>query len=267
MRNAGSTGLREVSVLLAIGWITGCAPDPAAKDQLHNGYDALEHRQYDQADAIAHAYLTKTPQGPGSAEALYLEGRVLEARAEYANDAAQSRAQMDAARDVYSRGLALPAVPNVQARLHAGLANVAYFEDDYGTAVREWQLAYPNLEKPDDRAWTLYRIGICQQRLGWFEQADRSFQAVREQYGGSEPANRSAAHEGAKGFYVQVGAYSDASHADKSVTALRAQGLNAQKAQEPGKQVVRLGPIPSYADARALKARLSGQFPEAIITP
>ncbi len=256
-----------VFVLLAIGWLIGCGPDPAAKDQLRSGYDALERRQYDQADAVAHAYLNKTPHGPGSAEALYLEGRVREARAEYAGDPAQAHAQMEAARDAYNQGVAVPAVPAVQARLHAGLANVAYFEDDFGTAVREWQLAYPNLEKAEDRAWTLYRIGLCQQRLGWFEQADRSFETVIQQYAGTEPANRSAAHQGARGFYVQVGAFTDASHADKTVGALRAQGLNPQKATEPGKQVVRIGPVPSYADARALKVRLSAQFPEAIITP
>lgn len=282
MRNAGSTSLREQShttpaprqfplaacvLLLVVATIAGCGPDPAAKNQLRSGFDALDHRQYDQADAVAHAYLNKTPHGPGSAEAFYLDGRVHEARAEYAADPAQGRAEMAAARDAYNQGLGIPAVPGVQARLRAGLANVAYFEDDYGTAVREWQLAYPNLEKADDRAWTLYRIGVCQQRLGWFEQADRSFNAVREQYANTEPANRSAVHEGAKGFYVQVGAYSDATHTDKAAAALRAQGLNPQKALEPGKQVVRIGPVTSYAEARALKARLSAQFPEAIITP
>ena len=165
------------------------------------------------------------------------------------------------------RGLALPSIPSTQARLHAGLANVAYFVDDYGTAVREWQVAFPNLEKPQDKAWTLYRIGLCQQRLGWFAEADRTFQSVRQQFPGSEPANRAAVHEGAKAFYVQVGAYADAAHADKTAAALRAQGLNSVKGQEPGKLTVRVGPVPSYADARAMKARLSVQYPSAVIFP
>ncbi len=267
MRNAGRAWVGSVTPWLMLASSSGCAPDVASKQQLHSGYEALGQHQYDQADAIANAYLKKTPSGPGSAEALYLQGRVHEARSETDGDPAQMRSELDAARDAYTRGLAMPAVPATQARLHAGLANVAYFEDDYGTAVREWQLAYPALEKPEDKAWTLYRIGLCQQRLGWFAQADRNFNRVRQQFPNTEPANRAATHEGATAFYVQVGAFSDASHADKTAAALRAMGLNPVKAMEPGKQLVRVGPVANYADARALKARLSPHYPGAIITP
>jgi tetratricopeptide (TPR) repeat protein len=250
---------------------TGCVPDnSAAKEQLNAGYQAFDRKDYEGAMADADAFLTKNPNAPGSAEAFYLEGRVYEERAEtagFGGDMAGVKTNLDKERYAYQRGLESPSVPKVQALLHAGLANVAYHLDDYGTAVREWQVSYAAIEPPDAQAWVLYRIGLCQQRLGWFSQADRSFQSVRTQFPSGEPAVRAAAHEGATCFYLQVGAYKDFPTANLTVSSLRAQSLTAAVVAGPDEEVVRIGPLPTFAEARAVQIRLASNYPSAVIVP
>lgn len=247
----------------------GCVPDNGpAREQLNAGYISLDRKDYDGAMATAEAFLQHTPRGAGSAEAYYLEGRVHEAKAqESGGDIEASKAHLDAARIAYTRGLTEPSAPKVQALLHAGLANIAYHLDDYGTAVREWQVSYAAIEPAEAKAWVLYRIGICQQRLGWFAQADRSFQLVRTQYLGSEPATRAAQHEGATGFYVQVGAFKDFLNANRTVSSLKTQGLAAEVVALPSEEVVRVGPLANFADARAMQIRLITKYPTAVVVP
>jgi TolA-binding protein len=265
MRNAiFVAGLSLAGLLL-----TACAPDPGpAKEELNTGYRAFQSQDYDGALADAEKFLQHTPNGPGSAEAYYLEGRVYEQRAQTTGtDSAASKSDLDSARNAYTRALTVPSAPKVQALIHAGLANIAYHLDDYGTAVREWQVSYAAIEPPEAKAWVLYRIGVCQQRLGWFPQADRSFDVVRANFPASEPAQRAAQHEGATGFYVQVGAYSDFANANRSVSSLKTQGLSAEVVAEPTEEIVRVGPLANFAEARSLQIRLIGSYPGAVVVP
>ena len=265
MRNAMfAAGLGLWAMMLG-----GCVPDNGpAKAQLNAGYAALDRKDYEGAMTDAEAFLQHTPNGEGSAEAYYLEGRVHEQRAaESGTDTEAAKSNLAAARIAYTNGLAQPSAPKVQALLHAGLANIAYHLDDYGTAVREWQVSYAAVEPAEAKAWVLYRIGLCQQRLGWFPQADRSFQMVRAQYPDSEPANRAAQHEGATGFYVQVGAFKDFMNANRTVSSLKVQGLTAEVVALPTEEVVRVGPLPTFADARAMQIRLIAKYPGAEVVP
>jgi tetratricopeptide (TPR) repeat protein len=209
--------------------------------------------------------------GPGSAEALYFEGRAYEHRAETAaaaNNEAGSKQDLQNAQWSYERATQQTPSAQLEPLLHAGIANVAYFQDNYEKAMNEWAQAYPGLQGNDTKAWVLYRIGLCQQRLGRFEQADTNFALVRQQFPTSEPAARAATHQGARAFYVQVGAYTDARNADGAVATLKSQGFTATKATEPsGKQAVRVGPAQTYADAKTLKSRLLEKYPTAMIEP
>ena len=252
----------------------GCAPttSPQSRQQLNTGYQALEHKDYNGAITAAEQFLHDHPSGgPGTAEALYLEGRVYEERAtseEAQNRQSQAKLDLQTARETYVHALSLPADPKVVALIHAGVANTAYFQEDYPTAMNEWAVAYPNIPQPDAKAWTLYRIGLCQQRLGRFDQADRTFATVQQNFPGSVPAHRAAEHIGARAFYVQIGSYADAANADRIVASLQSQSYRASKAVGPsGRQEVRVGPAYNYADAKALLARLEPAYPDAIIEP
>ncbi len=267
--------MRNASYLVLAGLaVGGCgnSTNQSGRQQLQAGYQAIAHDDYDGAMRAAEQFLHDHPQGGGgTAEALYLEGRVYEHRA--TTEEAQGRqgeAKMDlqTARSTYVKALSLPSEPRVTALIHAGVANTAYFQDDYSTAMNEWAVAYPQIPQQEAKAWILYRIGVCQQRLGRFDQADRSFAQVRQQFPDSEPVKRAISHQGARAFYVHVGAYSDAAGADKTVASLQSQGFRASKmVPQPNRQEVVVGPAYTYADAKALRGKLVSSYPGAVIEP
>ena len=269
--------MRNASYLLlglAALTVGGCGNSvtPAGRQQLQVGYQAIAQNDYEGAMRAAEQFLHDHPQGGGgTAEALYLEGRVYEHRAtSEESQGRQGEAKMDlqTARSTYVKALSLPAEPKVKALIHAGVANTAYFHDDFPTAMNEWAVAYPDIQQQEAQAWILYRIGVCQQRLGRFDQADRSFAQVRQQFPNSEPAKRAVSHVGAKAFYVQVGAFADSANADKTVASLQSQGFRASKlTPQPNRQEVVVGPAYTYADAKTLKGQLVRAYPGAVIEP
>src|SRR5688500_18707642 len=146
----------------------GCAAKPDATDQLEQGYADLESRHYDAAIAKADAFLAaNTTGGAGSAEALYLRGRALEQKG--AANPHEARQNLQSARSAYVDALTREPSPELEGRIRASLANVAYFQDDYTAALNQWSTAYDKLDVPETRAWVLYRIGLCHQRLGKFK--------------------------------------------------------------------------------------------------
>ena len=266
--------MRNARWILLMAVASGCAANNAAESrkELQAGYQSLKEQDYDSAMAQAEQFLREHPNGgPGTPEALYLQGRVYEQRAATADAAGReqdARADLQYARGNYEHALTLQPTPRLESLLCAGIANVAYFQEDYAAAMQQWAQAYPGLDGAESKAWVLYRIGLCQQRLGRFEQADRSFATVRQQFLSTIPGQRAASHMGARAFYVQIGAYGDAANADRAVASLRSQGLAAAKAVDAtGRQAVRVGPASTYADAKALKTRLALAYPAAIIEP
>lgn len=260
--------------LMAIVLVAGCASNKSADDKrtLQAGYDALSAQDYDTAMARSSEFIANNPNGgAGTPEALYLQGRVYEHRAETADNVghqAEAHSDLQDARSTYEHALTLNPSPKIAALLHAGVANVAYFQEDYFTAMREWAAAYPGLTQPDARAWVKYRLGLCQQRLGRFDEADRSFAEVRQDYPRSEPAQRAATHQGVKAFHVELGSWADAKAADEVVAGLRKQGFTADQSPLPdGRHSVRVGPAYNYEQAKALRTRLVGAYPAATIEP
>jgi len=255
----------QIGLLIIIaGLLAGC-PDPS-QQTLRRGYDALEAKEYQEAITRADEYLQQKPTGPGSAEALYLRGRGYEEKtAANPNEAA---ANLQAARAAYVDALKMGPPKLLEAYVRTSLANVAYFQDDFPVALQQWTNAYESLDRDDVRAWVLYRIGLSQQRLGQFDSADRTFGKVQQTFPDTTPAVRSREHVGLRAFYVQVGVYSSASSADKASARIRQAGaVPARFVDTRNRQVVRAGPFSSYADARAIRGRLLGAFPDAIIVP
>ena len=273
MRNARRA--RTHLVVLPILTLTffGCASDDASRpanrrQELASGYAAFEQRRYDEAMQAADRVLREDSVGPGSAEALYLQGRVHEQNAQTAGSSNQAREHLRSARAVYQRALAAKPAQPLEAYLRAGLANVSYFLEDYATAAREWAAAYPHMNDADAKAWVLYRAGLSEQRQGRFQQADRHFAEAQQLFPGSEPARRAATHQGAAGFYVQVGTFANNANAERAAGMLKAQGHTPVKATDPtGRQTIAVGPVTTYQHAKSLRDRLAGQYPEAVIVP
>ena len=221
--------------------------------------------------AVRRASSNAQPAGPGSAEAWYLKGRAAEQSVTDTNARptdAQARSALQAARVDYINVLKLSPSPKLEAYTHASLANVAYFQEDYQTAMGQWLAAIPKLDQPGLKAWSLYRVGLCQQRLGQFAGADQTFTQVTQQFPNTEPANRAAAKKGATAFYVQVATFRNVGNADRAIAAMRKQGVTATRADAGGGlQQVRIGPMKSYAEAKNMKTRFANEYPEAIIVP
>jgi tetratricopeptide (TPR) repeat protein len=285
MRNANGARPRTIPaacailVVAAVATLAGCAPKDAGgangasaavsrKEQLAGGFQAFDERRYDYAIQAAEHVLADDSTGPGSAEALYLEARVHEQRAKESTTTGEAKDHLREAKGLYMRVLSTSPPQPLDAYARAGLANVSYFMDDYATAAREWAAAYPHINDADAQAWVGYRAGLSEQRRGNFAEADRHFAEVQQLFPGSEQARRAAAHQGAKGFHVQVGAYTTAANAQSTIAALKSRGLTPAKSTDlQGRQIIAVGPIPTYAQAKSVRDSLAPAYPGAVILP
>jgi len=267
--------------LLAAGWLAmggGCASNPQSRQTLDDGERALEAAdqaatrldfaaaapQFDRA-ILAADKVVAAGIAADQAEAHFLHGRAIEDRPK--PDSAAVAADLAAARHDYALALNEKPFKLLETRLHGQLGNVAYFQGDFATALQQWSVSYAQLENPQWKQWVLYRMGICQQRLGRFADADRTFAMVQDQYPGTEPAARAKAHQGVRGFYVQVGAFSQAADIAKAAAAVTAAGSIPQQAEEKGLTIVRTSGVPSYALAVALRSKLAAKYPDAQVMP
>lgn len=201
-----------------------------------------------------------------SAEELYKQGRALEDRV--ATSPQNAQANLQQARTAYIQALGANPSQRLEAYIRAGIGNVAFYQDDYQTAVQQFAAAYEHLDDPNLKSMTLLRLGMAQQRLGRFEQADRTFMTLQQQFPQSSAAQVSREKYGARQFYVQLAVFSQANFADKAVTQLRQEGFVPNRLKDvQGRQVIRVGPLASYAQAVAAKNRLAGTYPQAFIEP
>jgi tetratricopeptide (TPR) repeat protein len=246
----------------------GCANQQANVTKLRSGYDALNARQLDTAMLAADEVLAAQPQQTLPAEAHYLRGRVFEERA--ITLPATTAGNLQKARTEYIAALGLPHTLDLDGRIRADTANVAFHQDDYKTAMEQWSAAYGKLDKPEDKVLTLYRLGCTAQRLGQWEEADQYFASVQQSVGGSDLGKRAAEKKGARGFVVQLATFAEAKQADAAVVDLRKQNLAAQHLVDPGNRglhLVRVGTYGSYAQAKSVRDRFAGVYTTAMILP
>jgi len=203
---------------------------------------------------------------PNSADSLYKQARALEDRP--AADAYEAQRNVLAARQFYTQALEKRPSQSLEAYIHAGLGYDAYTVDDYSTAIEQYATAYPNLQDKDLKSWALLRIGISQQRLGHFDQADATLGRVMSEYPSSTPAKVAREKIGIRSFFVQLAAFTSAPTALSAVTDLKKSGLNATLASDnQGRHLLRLGPLNSYAQAQGLRSRVVDKYPDAMIIP
>jgi cell division protein FtsN len=188
--------------------------------------------------------------------------------ADGAKDVPAARAALQSAREAYNAALAAKPASAVEGNIRAGIANVAYFQEDYSTAIAQGTAAQDKITDPQVKAWVMYRVGLSQQRFGSFADADQTFAQVLQQFPNTEQAKRAAAHRGVNGFYVQVGAYGSPANADNALAGLRADGVIGMRLTDPaGRNVVRVGPMRTYDEAKKVRARIAGKHPDALIIP
>lgn len=247
----------------------GGGPAQSPTVLLDRSYRALENQQYDDAVARADQVLAAVgPHGAGAAEALYVRGRALEGKNAAGVSDEQARANLQAAREAYIQALGENPPQPLHAYLRASLGNVAYFQDDYQTAIAQLSAAYDHLDREDLKAWALYRIGLSQQRQAQFAQADQTFAAVQQRHGNTIPAQRARERQGARAFFVQLATFAQPAAADRAAAELRKQGIAATRVAGPeGRAFLRVGPMASYAHAQSTRRQLLERYPDAVIIP
>ena len=249
-------------------FLVGCAAQQDDVQRLRAGYDALNARQLDAALAAADGVLADSPKDTLPAEAHYLRGRVFEERAITNPEGGVS--QFQTARTEYAAAIDLPHKPDLDGRARAGLANVAFHQDDYATAAEQWTAAYYKLEQPKDQLLTLYQLGRTEQRLGKWNEADESLAGVQRGAAGTELATKARLIQGARGFTVQFATFSNHKQAEAAVVELRKQGVMAQHFIDPANpalDLVRVISLKTYSEAKTLKARFSRQYTSIAIFP
>jgi tetratricopeptide (TPR) repeat protein len=256
---------------LACALLAGCAADQAAQQNLDAGFNSLSTARQDDelSDALgrADAQLAKEPAGKNAPKALYLRGHALEQRVK--KSPAQAASDFAAARQAYVEALQQdPGQPLVN-YIRASLANVCYWQDDYVTAQQQWSAVAGQFDDDAINAFVLYRIGLCQQRLGNFVAADQTFAKVQELYPQSvEVGTRAKNHMGFQFFVVQLATFATQQSADATVKQLVREGVNPKRLTDPrGAHVVTIGPCATYAQAQQLKSRYIARFPDAVIVP
>ena len=277
MREADKAGSRETvrgigraigAALVALS-VAGCAHGPTAKENLATAYKEFDspNPNYAQVAEAADAYLKEQPTGPAAADALYLRGRALEAKGQA--DASSPQKDYADAYNYYEQALGQKPRPGLAGLIHIGMANVLYFQGRYSAAINEFNLGLPQVERDDTRAWATYRIGVCEQRMGQWEDADRQFVAVQQQFPGTPQAQQAREKQGARAFYVQVASYAGAKEADAAAAELKKQGYPAQRFVDTARnvQLVRVGPMPTYEAAAATKQKIWGKYRDAIVVP
>jgi tetratricopeptide (TPR) repeat protein len=271
MQNGVLNGFDRLTVavpfLAMIVLIGGCA-NHGPKEKLAAAYQQLDgpNPDYIEISSAADDYLKADPSGPAAADALYLRGRALEAKSQ--RDPSSPQRDWVDAYNCYSQALGQKPRPALEGLIHVGMGNILYFQDRYGAAASELASGYDKLERDGDKAWALYRIALCQQRLGKWADADKNFATVVQQFPNTEPAARARDKQGYNAFWVQVATFRTPQQAAAAQGELKKEGFRAQLFVDTVRnaQVVRIGPL-SYEGATATKQRVLAKYHEAIIVP
>ena len=237
-----------------------------ANTALIKGGEALRTRNYDDAAEYADEVLATTASGPVRSEALYLRGRAFEERS--AEGAGELASNLLTARLAYVEALRNSPTPKLQTYIHTSMGKVAFFQEDYPAAERELLQAYSTAGSDDNRMAILFFLARSRQRLGRFFEADQNFATLIHDYPNTDWANKANEVRGARAFYVQLGAYSSIANADAAAVAVRRRGVSPIRlVDSKGRQLLRVGPCASYAQASTLRGRLADAYPGALILP
>ena len=121
---------------------------------------------------------------------------------------------------------------------------------------------------PEIQSVLLYRMGISEQRMGRFTDADLTFQTVQNRYANLPIARNAAEHIGLRNFYVQLATYNTTVGADRAIASLQNSRVAIIKhIDNSGHTVIDAGPFPNFEAAKDTQTRFQQQYPDALIVP
>jgi tetratricopeptide (TPR) repeat protein len=252
--------------------VSGCtsvpspAPTPASWPELTQANQSLQAGQADNAIGYARVALQEQPAGPMAAQAWYVEGRGYELK--IASDPSDMEQNLFEATSCYQQALGQSPPPALEGDIRASLSNVLFFQDEFAEAIQQATVAIPLVSDSKVKGSLLYRIGLCQQRLSRFTEADQTFRQVEQRYPNTPIAEAAHEHEGQTRFYIQIASFHTQELADKAMRSLQVQGIIiSQRTNEKGDTIIDDGPFANYSDAKKIRDQLVKDYPYAMVVP
>lgn len=256
--------------------VSACTQAVPPPSPLENARRSLAGDQADQAIADADAALRARPHGPEAAQALYVKGVAYYLKGGNRGvggrplDPLATEASFHESRTALAQALREQPDKPLEGLVRAELANVAFYQEDFPTAIEQAAVAL-RLDPPPPPATAarvLFTLGWAQQRLGRFDDADQTFRQVEQAYPSAPEATDAGLHLGKHQFYVQVGTFPSPAAAGAAARAIEKAGaVPAQQVAAGGQTTVSAGPFTTYDDAKRSAATLSRQFPLAAVVP
>lgn len=256
---------------LAFAAVSGCGDShpsqpPGAPSELIAASQALANKQPELVISDSRAFLDKQSTGPLAAQALYFEGRGEEDL--IPTNAADRQRNLSEARSCYLLALQQNPPQALEADIYTSLSNVSFFQDDYPNCIQYATVAMSMTNLPKVQSYLLFRMGMSEQRLGRFTDADQTFHQVEQRYPNTELAQAAKEHEGLRNFYVQVATYGKQQDADHATEMLSKNGVVvSQRTDAAGHVIIDDGPFATFTQAKNVRDSLVKDFPNALIVP
>ena len=252
-----------ISWALGLAALSGCAGlNERQQAWLTEGEEAYRAKRYNVAVERLSLLIDEVKDRPTAARARYVRGMTYS----LAGQRALAYADLEqAARDAKD--------PDVAWRADAVLGVLCFEDEKWAAAAAALARAADKMPSAPPLDALLYRLGLCQERMGHWAEAQIAYRRIVSSFpGGAYAQNASRRLElNAEHFAIQCGVFSQPRIADSRVAELRQRGLAAyvrpETRQGPGYYVVLVGRYDSYTDAKLALAKVRGYVPSAVLWP
>lgn len=251
-----------LTAAVAIGLAAGCA-SPKQRDgraAFDEGFAAFKTGHWQTAYDGFTRYLRSNPEATSRGEVYYYRGQAL-----------VHLRRRDEAMNDFQQALATKPGQPILDFIRVAIGNF-YYEEGRDAKALEWYsqaLRDPVSQLPMDQL--SLRAGVSLQRVGRWQDADKYFQHVIDNFPATPAALEASRRLHATAFAVQVGAFSTAAAAQQELARLRQKGFDARivPASRPGQtlQAVQVGRARTYVEAQTLAQRLASAGFSILIVP
>lgn len=242
----------------------GCAAplNPQQEQMLRSGEDSFARQRYDDAIAQTTRFLNEVKNRPESGRALYVRSMSL-AKAGRRNEAY----------DDVRKAISTQDNPEVVWRSYIVLGTLQFEDQQWDAAARSVSAALariPGGEPADD---ALFRLGVCYERCGKWNDARAEFDRLVKRYPTSRLAKdaRRRVALNARHFAVQCGAFVGSQNAEALADSLAKRGLSAYARREQRDTglmyVVMVGQYATYAEAERALGTVRAAVSGAVLWP
>ncbi|MFH1746998.1 MAG: tetratricopeptide repeat protein [Planctomycetota bacterium] len=251
------------TVLGSLAVLAGCnQPTDQQRMWLAEGERAYKQQHYEQAVQQLSQFVNAAPQRPEVGRALYVRALA------QAHQNERSQARSDLERCVRSTD-----DPDVRWRAYAVLGTLDYEDGQWATAGRVYAAAIADAPREPPTDVMLFRLGVCCERSGRWDDARGPYQRLLVEY--PESKLRDSAQRrldiNADHFAIQCGLFSSSENAENMMHDLERNGMVPRIRRETRNRaiyhVVLVGRYGSYEEALRDLARVKGYVPKAVIWP